>query len=88
MLATADATEREALAFRLAVLALAGERGADSEVVALALAGALADVAAALDRRGGVHSLADRLHAFCARVEAAYAQLRNAREAPCTPGRT
>jgi hypothetical protein len=62
--------------FREAVLALAAGGDVPSDVVAAALADVLGIAAAQLDRAGGRHALADRLHPFCARVEETYRRAR------------
>ncbi len=66
----------EAKAFRDAVLSLASQHGCRIEVVAAALADTLAIAAAKLDQEGDTFTMADRLHAFCARVEETYEKLR------------
>jgi hypothetical protein len=64
--------ELESRAFRDDVLAMAARHGVRVEVAAAALADVLAIAAARLDAEGDTCTLADRLHAFCGRVEETY----------------
>jgi hypothetical protein len=71
----------EAHHLRDAVLALAVERGARIEIVAAALADVIGIAAAKLDQAGDLHTLQERLHSFCARVEETYQRVRQSSKA-------
>jgi hypothetical protein len=63
------------------ILSIAARRNLDSAELIAAIADVVGLTAATLDRRDDRAALADRLHAFCQRVEAKYAVVRAAREA-------
>ncbi len=74
---TFDDYEVRVFGFRQAILKMAADDNADSDVVAAALADVLGIAAATLDRVAGSQTLPDRLDAFSARVEQTYTRMRN-----------
>lgn len=69
---TSFEVEAEARRMRDQIIGLAAQHDYQSDAIALALADVLAALAVTLDRETGHQGLADRLHAFEARVEESY----------------
>lgn len=81
MLAQFDAFafEQEALAMRVKLMQACSVEDARIEVAVAAVADMVAIAAVKLDTEGDTHTLQDRLHSFCQRVEETYKRMRDVR---------